>query len=97
LVTRKSLGRPLRTLKNALSDQFLALEQAGVPKEELELFDRGRMYLGLVEGDTEDGSLLAGQIAGMIKDIKPVKAIIEEITAEAERIISGLNSFCREG
>ncbi len=96
VVTRRTLGRPLRTLQNELSDQFLALEQAGVPKEELELFDWGRMYLGLVEGNIEDGSLLAGQIAGMIKEIKPVKVIIEEIIAEAERIITSLNKYHRK-
>ena len=54
------------------------------------------MYLGLIEGDIEDGSLLAGQIAGLIKEIKPVRAIIEEIVAEAERIITSLQNVCRE-
>ncbi len=95
VVTRQTLGRPLRTLRNTLTEQFLALERAGASKEELELFDQGRMYLGLIEGNIEDGSLLAGQIAGMIKEIKPVKAIIEEIVAEAERIIASLNNLRR--
>lgn len=97
LVTRQSLGRPLRTLHNALVDQFLALEEAGASREDLELFDQGRMYLGLVQGDIEDGSLLAGQIAGLIKEIKPVRVIIEEIIAEAEKIIASLQAFHREG
>jgi enoyl-[acyl-carrier protein] reductase II len=48
------------------------------------------MYLGLIEGDVDEGSLLAGQIAGLIKEIKPVKVIIEEIIAEAEAIIADL-------
>ncbi len=93
LVTRQALGRPLRTLQNSLSDQFQALEKAGASKEELELFDRGRMYLGMVEGDTEQGSLLAGQIAGMIKEIKPAKLIIEEVVAEAEAVIDRMKNF----
>ena len=53
------------------------------------------MRLGLVEGDVDEGSLLAGQIAGMIQEIKPVKVIIEEIVAEAEAIITSLTTFFR--
>ena len=92
-VTGYSTGLPLRALKNSLTEQYHALEQAGVSKEELELFAQGRMHLGLIEGDTEEGSLLAGQIAGMIKDIKPVRAIIEDTIAQAEKIIASLNNF----
>lgn len=96
VVTRQTMGRPLRTLQNKLTEQFAALEKAGVPKEDLELFDQGRMYLGLIEGDIEEGSLLAGQIAGLIKESKPVRVIIEEIVAEAEAIIAGLKKFRRK-
>jgi len=96
VVTRQILGFPQRSLQNKLTDQFQELEKAGLSKEELELFDRGRMYLGLIEGDIEDGSLLAGQIAGLIREIKPVKVIIEEIVAEAETIITSLKNFYRE-
>ena len=92
-VTGYSTGLPLRALKNSLTEQYHALEQAGVSKEELELFAQGRMHLGLIEGDTEEGSLLAGQIAGMIKDIKPVRAIIEDTIAQVEKIIASLNNF----
>ncbi len=96
VVTRQTMGRPLRTLPNSLTDQVLELEKAGISKEDLELFDQGRMYLGLVEGDIEDGSLLAGQIAGLIKEIKPVRVIIEEIVAEAETIITSLKNFYKK-
>jgi enoyl-[acyl-carrier protein] reductase II len=93
VVTGKTTGLPLRSLKNALTEQFLALEQAGASKEEMNLLGQGRMYQGLIEGDIDEGSMLAGQIAGMIKDIKPVKVIIEEIVAEAEWVITRLNEF----
>ncbi len=95
VVTRQTIGRPLRTLQNSLTEQVRALEEAGISREELELFDRGRMLLGLVEGDIDEGSLLAGQIAGLIKEIKPVRVIIEEIVAEAETIITCLTTFYR--
>ncbi len=92
VVTRQTLGYPLRTLRNQLSTQFAELEKAGVPQEDLELFDRDRMYLGMIEGDIDNGSLLAGQIAGLVKDIKPVKDIIEEIINQAEAAITHLQS-----
>ncbi|MBI4283865.1 MAG: nitronate monooxygenase, partial [Chloroflexi bacterium] len=93
VVTRQTTGSPLRTLRNSLTDQVRALEEAGIAKEELEMFDNGRMYLGLIEGDIEEGSLLAGQIAGLIKEIKPVRVIIEEIVAEAEAIMTRLKNL----
>jgi len=96
VVTGQTTGYPLRSLKNDLTEQFLALEKAGLSQEELDLFGRGRMYLGLIEGNLEDGSLLAGQIAGMIKEIKPVSVIITEIIAEAETIITSLGNYYRE-
>ncbi|MBN2076826.1 MAG: DUF561 domain-containing protein [Dehalococcoidales bacterium] len=96
VVTRKILGYPQRSLKNELTDRFVELEKAGISIEELEMFDRGRMYLGLIEGDLQEGSLLAGQIAGRIKEEKSVKEILEETVAEAEMVISSLKKFITE-
>lgn len=93
MVSRVTSGYPLRTLHNKLSEQFDELEKSGVSRDVLELFDRDRMYLGLIDGDLEEGSLLAGQIAGLIKDIKPVKEIIDDIMAQAETVIAGMASI----
>ena len=93
---KAELEQRLRSLQNSLTDRFQALEEAGVGRDELELFDKNRMYLGLIEGDIEDGSLLAGQIAGLIKEIKPVRVIIEETIAGAERTILSLGKFRKE-
>ena len=87
VVTGQAMGQPVRCLQNKLTGQFLALEKAGLSNEELDFFGRGRTRLGLIEGDTEEGSLLSGQIAGLIKEIKPVRLIIEEMVAQAEAII----------
>jgi len=87
VITGQTTGYAMRCLQNKLTRQFQVLEKAGASKEELELFGKGRVYLGLIEGDIDGGSLLSGQIAGLIKEIKPAKAIIEEIVAEAEAII----------
>jgi len=93
VVTGQSTGYAVRYLQNRLTQQFLTLEKAGASKEELDLFNRGRMYLGVIEGNVDEGSLPSGQIAGLIKEIKPVKVIIEEMIAEAEAMIARLNKF----
>jgi len=93
VVTGYTTGLPLRSLQNSLTEQYLALEKAGASKEELDLFGQDRMHMGLIEGDVDDGSLLSGQIAGLIKEIKPVRVIIEEMIAEAETIIANLKNF----
>jgi NAD(P)H-dependent flavin oxidoreductase YrpB (nitropropane dioxygenase family) len=56
-----------------------------------------KYYQGVIEGDLEGGTLIAGQIAGLIKEIKPVKVIMDEIMAEAEAIIAGLKNSYIEG
>lgn len=93
VVTGQSIGYAVRYLQNRLTQQFLILEKAGASKEELDLFSRGRMYLGIIEGNVDEGSLPSGQIAGLIKEIKPVKVIIEEMIAEAETMIARLKNF----
>lgn len=95
VVTHRKVGYPLRALQNSLTEQVTALEESGISQEELELFDQGRMQLGLLEGDVEEGSLLAGQIAGMITEIKPVSVIIQEIMTEAETILESLEKLYR--
>ncbi len=97
VVTGESTGHPVRCLENRLTREFRAREKAGVSVEELEAFGRGRLKLGIIDGNVEEGSLMAGQIAGLIKDIKPVKEIIESIMTEAEEIIKSLYRFKTEG
>lgn len=96
VVTGQTTGYSLRCLQNRLSRQFMELEKAGASKEELDLLGRGKVYLGLIEGSLEDGSLLSGQIAGLLKEIKPVKTIIEEMVADAEALLVRLNSLRTE-
>jgi len=92
-VSGQKTGYPMRSLKNKLTTRFKELEESGTSAEEIMAFGQGKIRLGLIEGDIEEGSLLAGQIAGFIKDIKPVKVIIDEVVSEAERIISWLGKF----
>jgi enoyl-[acyl-carrier protein] reductase II len=91
-VTGRSTGHPVRVLKNKFTKEFLELERRNTSLEELELLGSGRLKLAVVDGDVDKGSLMAGQIAGLIKDIKPCKEIIEEIVFSAEKRLYSLRS-----
>jgi enoyl-[acyl-carrier protein] reductase II len=80
-----------------LTHQFAVLEKAGASTAELEELGRGKLSLGIIQGNIEEGSLMAGQIAGLIKEIKPVKAIIRDIMAEAQQVIDALGKLESKG
>lgn len=83
---------PVRMIKNKLASLILEREHAGVPHEKLlEFIGSGRTRAALIEGDLEEGSLMAGQIAGLIRDIKPVKEVIDEMVINASGVISGIS------
>jgi enoyl-[acyl-carrier protein] reductase II len=90
VVTGRSTGHPVRGLKNKLSREFEELEKKGASIEEIEKLGTGKLRLAVVEGDTQWGSLMAGQSAGLVKKIEPAAAIIEDLingaTAEIERL-----------
>ena len=90
MVTGNSTGHPVRCLANKFTRRFAEMEKAGATSEELDSLGKGSMYAGVIEGDLENGSLMAGQIAGLIRDIKPVKDIIEEIMQDAEKQLTRL-------
>ena len=85
-----SLGHPVRALKNPMVHQFEELERRGISEAEIIEFGTGKLRLAAIEGDVKNGSVMAGQIAGMINDIVPTKELIERMVAEAEEIIARL-------
>ncbi|WP_213951255.1 MULTISPECIES: enoyl-[acyl-carrier-protein] reductase FabK [Tepidanaerobacter] len=92
-VTGKTTGHPVRVLKNKLTNRFEEMERNLAPVEELEELGSGKLRLAVVEGDVENGSVMAGQIAGLISDIKPVAEIIQEIITNAEKLIKKLQDY----
>ena len=78
-VTGQSLGHPVRCLRNKLTDEFERLEAERAPKDEIEALGTGKLRAAVVDGDVEWGSLMSGQSAGLINDIKPAREIIEEL------------------
>ena len=93
--TRQRTSKPFG-LNIVMKSPFIEPVIAVVLEEEVDLFGRGRTYMGEIEGNVEEGSLVSGQVAGLIKDIKPAEAIIDEIATGAEAIIAGLENFCSE-
>lgn len=86
-VTGMSNGHPIRVLRNKMTREYLKLEKEGASFEELEYLTLGSLRKAVVEGDVMNGSLMAGQIAGMIQDIKSCKEIVEEMNAQAEKLM----------
>ena len=83
-VTGRIAGAPVRCIRNEMTDHYIELEQKGTNREELEEITIGSLSKAVYEGDTVHGSMMSGQIAGMVKEIKPCKEIIETIVAEAQ-------------
>ena len=90
IVTGRKRGAAIRSIKNDMLERYAHLEFAGAPEEELEKLTLGSFERAVVGGDMETGSVMAGQIAGLIEEIKPAKRIIEDIMDEAHGIITQL-------
>ncbi|HFI0049239.1 TPA: DUF561 domain-containing protein [Streptococcus suis] len=93
VVTGRKFGAPVRCIKNDLTTKYLELESQDISRHELEAITMGALSKAVKEGDVNNGSLMAGQIAGLVKDIRPTKVIIEEIFAEAESVLKNLHIF----
>lgn len=87
-ITGLSTGHPVRCLRNKMTRQYLALEKAGADFMELEKLTLGSLRKAVMDGDVVTGTVMAGQIAGLIKEEKSCKEIIDEIMTESERVIS---------
>ena len=100
-ITGSSTGHPIRVIRNKMSREYLKMEGKGVPREELEQMEKegatldeleqltlGSLRKAVMDGDVVNGSLMAGQIAGMIQDELSCKEIITSIVSEAERLMN---------
>lgn len=81
-VTGTSTSHPVRVLRNKLTREYLKIEKNNPNSEELETMTRGALRRAVVEGDTENGSVMAGQIAGMVSKEQSCKEIIDELVKE---------------
>lgn len=90
VVTGRCTGHPVQVLKNKLAKEYLKLEKNNVSFDKLEELGRGALKKAVVDGDIENGSLMAGQISGMLKKVQTSKEIIEEMFNKYEEIKKNL-------
>jgi enoyl-[acyl-carrier protein] reductase II len=88
ITTGHSLGHPVRAIKNPMTRKFAAMEKHGISEEDLIELGTGKLRLAVEEGDMAWGSVMAGQISGLIRDVLPAAEIIRRMVMEAEVILS---------
>jgi enoyl-[acyl-carrier protein] reductase II len=87
LTTGDSFGHPVRSIRGPFVRRLEALEREGISEEEFVNFGAGTLRAAIVDGDVSQGSVMAGQSAGLIDDVLPVADLIDQIVAEAEATI----------
>ena len=86
-LTGEKLGAPVRSIKNELTKRYHELEEQSSTLMELEELTLGSLRRAVYDGDVENGSVMAGQIAGLVNEILPVKNIIEGVIKEARKVL----------
>ena len=93
-VTGRLVGlSPVRSVKNKYTKKLIELEKSGITAAEFEDLTVGSLRKAVKDGNLEEGSFMAGQIAGMVNDVKPCKEIIEEMFHEAEKLIKNFEQL----
>lgn len=90
IVTGRIAGTPVRILKNSMAREYVKQEKAGADKMELEKFTLGSLRRAVFEGDVKTGSLMAGQVAGQLKQTQPLQEILENLMSGCNRVIETL-------
>ncbi len=85
IVTGRNSGVPVRVIKNYMTKEHMKLEKAGADKMELEKFTVGALRKAVVDGDVKTGSVMAGQVAGMASEIKPLNEILNGLMHDYEQ------------
>ena len=89
-VTGRSTGHPVRALRNEMTKRYLELEQEGASFEELEQLTLGGLRRAVVEGDVRMGSMMAGQCAGLVREILPCSELVPQLMHEAKACMKGI-------
>ena len=95
VMTGLTTGHPVRIIDNSLAHKYKNLEFSGGSKEELEALGAGTLRKAAIDGDVKEGSVMIGQISGMLTDVKPCETIIKDIMTEAETVIKNLQGLSK--
>lgn len=92
-VTGRSTGHPVRALRNDMTKKYLELEKQGASFEELEQLTLGGLRKAVLDGDVKDGSVMAGQIAGLVKERISCKELIHRLVTETDALMKGTKFY----
>lgn len=92
-VTGRTTGHPVRALRNQMTKEYLKKEAEGASFEELELLTLGSLRKAVQEGDTRNGSMMAGQIAGLVKEELSCKELIDKLVKETDALMKGTGIY----
>lgn len=92
VVTGRTLGHPVRALKNKFTQTFHEMEEHQASIGELDKFGSGKLRAAVIEGDMEHGSAMSGQIAGLVDRIQPAAEIMDEIVSEAAELAKNIHT-----
>lgn len=95
VLTGISTGHPVRVIANKLTREYAELEKQGVSPEKLEKLGAGKLRAAAQDGDMEYGSVMIGQIAGMVNEVKSVNEIIQDMIREIPQVMASLNSIVK--
>ena len=87
VVTGRSTGHPVRCLRNQMTRKYIKLEKEGNDSEELEALSVGSLRNAVIDGDVKKGTVMAGQISGLIKEEQTCKEIVDQIMEEANNLL----------
>lgn len=96
VVTGRSVNTPVRILKNQMAREYLKLEGHFESREELEKLTLGALRKAVQDGDVKTGSVMMGQIAGMVKEKKPLKQILDEMMTSTKTVYHNLQKVMEE-
>ena len=92
-VTGRSTGHPVRVIRNKMVKEYMKKEAEGASLEELETMTLGALRKAVVDGDTDTGSIMAGQIAGLVKEEYTAKELITKLADEAKALLKGTGLY----
>lgn len=92
-VTGRSTGHPVRVLRNEVTREYLEKEKAGATFEELEMLTLGGLRRAVQEGDVKRGSVMSGQIAGLVRDKVSCKELVDRLVKETDALLKGTGIY----
>lgn len=91
VLTGVSTGHPVRVIGNKLTREYLEMEKGGASEEELEKLGAGKLRAAVVDGDVDYGSVMIGQIAGLVEEVKTVDEIMQELVTGIPAVVENIN------